>query len=114
MTILDHCHQELQPDKEIEKEYNRLLGRKENNDLKIPEIIKTIGSSLSDLSRGGEFVEDDKSINNSNDLAMEISDKNIRGWINHHSRSHIESDFIRYLFCSASASHYKKMPLMKD
>ena len=52
---------------EIEKEYNRLL-RKENNDLKIPEIIKTIGSSSSDLSRGGEFVEDDKSINHSNDL----------------------------------------------
>ena len=60
---------------EIEKEYNRLLGGKENYDLKIPEIIKTIGSSSSDLSRGGEFVEDDKSINHSNDLTMELSDK---------------------------------------
>ena len=99
---------------EIEKEYNRLLGGKENNDLKIPEIIKTIGSSSSDLSRGGEFVEDDKSINHSNDLTMELSDKNICGWINHHSRSHIESDLIRYLFCSAFASHHKKTPLMKD
>ena len=98
----------------IKKEYKRLLSGKENDDLKIPGIIKTIGSSSSDFSRGGEFVEDNKSINHSNDLAKELSDENICGWINHHSRSHIESDLIRYLFCSAFASHHKKTPLMKD
>jgi len=98
----------------IEKEYKRMLGGKENEDLKIPQIIKTIGLSSSGFSRGGEFVEDNKPINHSNDLAKELSDENLRGWLNHHSRSHIESDLIRYLFCSAFASHHKKSPLMKD
>ena len=98
----------------IKNKYTSLLGGKENNDLKIPEIIKTIGSFSSDLSRGGEFVEDDKLINHLNDLAKELSDENICGWINHHSRSHIESDLIRYLFCSAFAIYHKKTPMMKD
>ncbi|WP_242094324.1 DNA cytosine methyltransferase [Aestuariivivens sediminicola] len=88
----------------------------------ISDLIRLNGFSPDDLYRlespingtGGEFIE----INNDpSSLSIHDSwyvDKNLKGVLNHQSRSHLTQDLKRYLFSTIYTEKHQKFPRMTD
>ncbi|GAB5410481.1 MAG: DNA cytosine methyltransferase [Balneolaceae bacterium] len=85
-------------------------------DTKVRLEIETAISKLRKPKKGSgdNFVK--KTLNQKN-LAFEANwfiDKRIGGFCNHHSRGHMDSDLLRYLFVSSFGKIHKKSPKLED
>lgn len=77
------------------------------------EILKVIKNAeiLPDLTRGSEFI---RTAINPLIYKRWFKDKNLKGVLNHTSRSHISSDLHRYYFVSNFAQQNGSSPRLKD
>ena len=88
---------------------------KEIDDEQLKDRMKSICTRKStNLMRGGLFVETGcRSLKLKGKLADWIIDKRLGGVCQHESRSHMDSDFARYLFVSAYGELYNFTPKLK-
>ena len=96
----------------IKKQYDLLLSKNVDQDLEIREIVDTIYNSKNLLTRGNKFLH--ASMNSKNILQEWLFDNRINGVLHHETRTHMESDLARYLFCTCFAKKYKKSPTLDD
>lgn len=77
----------------------------------IREIVCTIKSPA--IGRGAEFISGDPNIDNKS-LSSWYIDNRLRGFCNHSTRAHMNTDLERYLFVATFGNIYKKSPKLSD
>lgn len=65
-------------------------------------------------NRGDEYIPATHTLNVPENLHEFLFDPDIEGVWNHSTRSHMETDLIRYLFCSSFAKEAKRSPRLED
>ena len=98
----------------ILKQYEKLLSQNVDKEIQLKQIVNRLIKSTNSISRGGEFVASENFTEEDNSLLNWLKDKNIKGWVHHESRTHMESDLARYLFCAAYALKKNKSPRIED
>jgi len=96
-----------------------LNGEAKDIELSVTNAISEIMQSKGEVNTGGRFTSKKISKNNNTSNFMKknwswFHDEKIGGVLNHQSRSHMDSDIHRYLFCSVFAEQKNRTPKLKD
>ena len=69
--------------------------------------------TVSEYGRGSEFIPADNTLDSDHPLFTWYHDPNLKGVVNHESRSHLVQDIKRYFFSSLYAKKYNKFPRLE-
>lgn len=84
-------------------------------ELCIPALMRRIRSAKPKLTEGGRWIPCPFTSRNASSLALKwICDNRLGGILQHEARSHMASDLVRYLYCSAFASRYGRSPSLEE
>ena len=88
----------------------------ESLDKSVREKILSVARNLSrpHEDRGCEFIPAANTLDDENILYGFLHDPRLGGVCNHKTRSHMDTDLIRYLFCAAFAFKRKRSPRLED
>jgi DNA (cytosine-5)-methyltransferase 1 len=98
----------------IKDELWRLPADKQN-ELGIGRLLKDIRIASERLSTGGPWVPEISTVSEATSPIMRwLQDTKLAGALQHESRSHMASDLVRYLYCSAFAAKFGRSPSLED
>ena len=98
----------------IVEQVNKVLVGKTDLEEEIAAVIGFLKGANAPLDRGSKFIKENLELKSSSELSNLLIDRKIGGYLQHETRSHIRSDLLRYLFCSAYAQRYSVSPKFSD
>ncbi len=100
-----------------QKHWNSFAGIDTDIKKELKKYIKEIHDEGFPLDRGKGFLKS-KNYGNTNNLSSDLKDwyidNNLKGYLNHESRSHMDCDLRRYLFNSVFTKVRGRAPLLND